>query len=130
MNRRSRQKGVWTAVVSSLVVTYAEAQPASSGGTSDPNVTPTGGLTADEVGRRAAETSYSAAAAREALLAAQARVDQAWTLYVPRLATVARYMRASDFLPPPIVPGPGTLVGTGAPVGTPNPPTVSLPVLH
>src|SRR5262249_7088643 len=88
------------------------------------------GLTADQVARRAALTSYSVASAREALVAARANVVHAATLFAPRLTGTARYARLSDFLMPAIGGESGTLVGTMAPPGTTNPQTVSLPVLR
>lgn len=85
-----------------------------------------GGLTADQVAHRAATTSYSAASARDALLGAQARVVQAETLFAPRVTVTARYARLSDFTMPAFGGG-GSLVGTTAPAGTLNPPSVALP---
>jgi outer membrane protein TolC len=83
-----------------------------------------GGLTAEQVGRRAAETSYSASAARENVRAASARVDQAWAAFLPRLTGTFKYTRLSDFTPPSL--GAGSLVATPAAPGTPNPtPTVA-----
>lgn len=77
------------------------------------------GLTADQVGKRAAQTSNTAKANEEALRAAAARVDQAWAGFLPRLSGVARYTRLSEFAPPSL--GAGSLVGTFAPAGTINP---------
>ncbi len=86
-----------------------------------------GGLTAEVVAQRAAETSYSAKAAQENVRAAAARVDQAWAAYLPRLTGTFKYTRLSDFTPPSLG-GEGSLVGTSAPPGTINPtPTVALP---
>lgn len=83
------------------------------------------GLTADQVGARAAATSYNAVAADEALRSAAARVDQAWSQFLPRLTGTARYTRLSKFTPPSLT-GPVSLVGTTAPAGTSNPPTIAL----
>jgi len=58
------------------------------------------GLTAEQVGARAAATSYSAAASAEALRGAAARVDAAWAGFLPRLTGTARYTRLSSFTPP------------------------------
>lgn len=90
----------------------------------------TGGLTGDEVARRAATTSYSVAAAREALSAAGARVDDARIRFVPRVTGMARYTRLSDFTQPSLTGGAGTLVGTAATAGTPNPASVALPEIR
>jgi outer membrane protein len=57
------------------------------------------GWTAEGVGTRAAATSFAARAQRDALTAAAARVDEAWTNFLPRLSAVARYTRVSDFTP-------------------------------
>jgi outer membrane protein TolC len=84
-------------------------------------------LTSDVVARRAALTSYSVAAAREALAGARARLDQARILFFPRVTGTARYTRLSNFTQPSLVSGEGTLVGTKAAAGTPNPPSVALP---
>jgi outer membrane protein TolC len=55
--------------------------------------TPGGGLTADQVASRAQETSFDAAARREAIRAAEARLDQATVAYVPKLTLTGRYTR-------------------------------------
>ena len=73
------------------------------------------GLSADAVAKRAAETSYQAKAAEQALRGAAARVDAAWSAFLPRLSTVASYTRLSDLTPPTL----GVLVGANTPVGTP-----------
>lgn len=86
-----------------------------------------GGLTAELVAQRAADTSYSAKAAQENVRAAAARVDQAWAAFLPRLTGTFKYTRLSDFATPSLTGG-GALVGTTAPSGTLNPtPTVALP---
>lgn len=83
------------------------------------------GLTADQVATRAAQTSYSARAAEENLRGAAARVDSAWSGFLPRLTLTARYTRLSDFTPPALTSG-GSLVATPQPPGTINPtPTVA-----
>jgi outer membrane protein len=64
------------------------------------------GYSADTVGKRAAETSYQAQAAREALRGAAARVDAAWVGFLPRLSTTFSYTRLSELTPPSL----GTLV--------------------
>ena len=58
------------------------------------------GLTADQVGKRAAQTSYSAKASEQALEAAAARVDAAWATFLPRLSGKASYTRLSSFTAP------------------------------
>jgi outer membrane protein TolC len=83
-----------------------------------------GGLSAGQVAQRAGQSSPQARAAEAALRAAQARVEQARALYLPRLTGTARYVRLSDFTPPTV--GSGSLVGTLAPAGTPNPPSQSV----
>ncbi len=56
-----------------------------------------GGITGEQVGRRAAMTSYSAKASDETMLAAASLVDAAWAGFLPRLAATARYTRNSPF---------------------------------
>ena len=59
------------------------------------------GLTADQVGARAAATSFQAKAQAENLKGAAARIDAAWASFLPRLSVLGRYTRLSDFTPPP-----------------------------
>ncbi len=59
-----------------------------------------GGLSADQVARRAAATSYRAAAQGQALAAAEARLDQALVAYFPKLTVTASYTRLSPITPP------------------------------
>lgn len=87
---------------------------------SQSSATTPGGLTSDEVGQRAAKTSYQAKAAEQNLTAAGARAEQQWTNYLPRVGLTARYTRLSEFTPPSFG-GSGSLVGTTAPPGTVNP---------
>jgi outer membrane protein TolC len=68
-----------------------------------------GALTAGQVGIRAAKTSWSARASFETLRGAAARVDEAWTSFLPRLSGIAKYTRLSGFTPPNIVFGPFNL---------------------
>lgn len=82
-----------------------------------------GGITADQVGARAAATSYQAKAASESASAAAARAEGAWTNFIPRVGLTGRYTRLSEFTPPSL--GSGSLVVTTAPAGTPNPPSIS-----
>jgi outer membrane protein TolC len=67
-----------------------------------------GGYSADAVGKRAADTSYQAQAAQQALRGAAARVDAAWVGFLPRLGTTFSYTRLSSFAPPSL----GTLIVT------------------
>jgi outer membrane protein TolC len=66
-----------------------------------------GGLTAEQVAARSADTSFSVKAAQENLRGAAARVDEAWTQFLPRLSALGRYTRLSNFTPPSF----GTLIG-------------------
>ena len=61
-----------------------------------------GGITAEQVGQRAVETSFAAKQSLETLHAAQARVDAAWASFLPRLSGSARYTRLSSFTVPDI----------------------------
>jgi outer membrane protein TolC len=65
-----------------------------------------GGLTAEQVATRSADTSPSVMATQENLRAAAARVDEAWALFLPRLSALGRYTRLSEFTPPNL----GTLI--------------------
>ena len=85
-----------------------------------------GGITADTVGKRAAATSFQAAASAQALRGAAARVDAAWGAFLPRLSGTFRYTRLSELTPPNLTSG-GSLVATTAPPGTFNPtPTIAV----
>jgi outer membrane protein TolC len=75
-----------------------------------------GGLTSAKVGERAAATSYSAKAQGEAMKSAEARVDEAWAAFLPRLSGVASYERLSGFTPPSfgaLIPPPPTTAPAG-----------------
>jgi outer membrane protein TolC len=74
--------------VASARVTSLDAYLASIGGQA-------GGLTSDEVARRAAATSFDVQARHAELEAAGAAVDQALVAFFPRLSAVARYQRLS-----------------------------------
>jgi outer membrane protein len=84
-----------------------------------------GGLTAAQVGLRAAATSWSAKASMETLRGAAARVDEAWASFLPRLSGIGKYTRLSNLTPPSL----GTLVGTNATLssGAPLPPGAPVP---
>lgn len=55
-----------------------------------------GGLTSDDVARRAVATSYSLEAARAKVAVAAADVDRAFASYIPKLTLLARYTRLSE----------------------------------
>jgi outer membrane protein TolC len=108
-------------------------QPAPATAPTAPEPTPVdlmrieaSGLTADQVGARAAATSFQAKAQEENLKGAAARIDQAWSSFLPRLSAVARYTRLSDFTPPSFFassPIPAVYTtAPGSPTGTPIPP--------
>jgi outer membrane protein TolC len=70
-----------------------------------------GGLTAEEVGRRAEAVSPDVHAKQRAVAAAAAKVDQAVVGFVPRLQGLARYVRTSS-IPAPVL---GNVVVTSEP---------------
>ncbi len=80
-------------------------------------------LTAASSADGAVRASYEAAAARSARGAAQARVDQASSAFLPKVSVSARYTRLSDFTPSPLFPF--AIAATDAPAGALSPPTVS-----
>lgn len=59
-----------------------------------------GGITAEQVGTRAATTSYQAKAAQENASAASARADAAWANYIPRVNVKGSYTRLSELTAP------------------------------
>jgi outer membrane protein TolC len=61
-----------------------------------------GGLTADQVGQRAMDTSFAAKQSLETMRAAAARVDAAYAAFFPRLSALGKYTRLSEINPPPI----------------------------
>jgi outer membrane protein TolC len=69
-------------------------------------ITEPSGITADQVGVRAAATNFTTKAQEETLKAAAAHVDQAWTSFLPRLSGIARYTRVSDFTAENLLPVP------------------------
>ena len=85
---------------SSAAPAGAPTVPGPSAASTELSAAPQGALTADLVGRRAAETSYSAKAAEESVRSAAAKVDQAWASFLPRLTGKASYTRLSSFTPP------------------------------
>jgi outer membrane protein TolC len=82
-----------------------------------------GGLTADEVARRAATSSPSVRAKRAQIAAADAERDRAAVGWFPRLTLTARYTRLSPIDPPAFGPSDGSLVVTPAPPGPIDPAT-------
>jgi outer membrane protein TolC len=71
-----------------------------------------GGITSDRVGARAATTSWNAASSQETLRGAEARVDEAWASFLPRLSVLGKYTKLSKFTPPSFStgqPGQGSL---------------------
>lgn len=64
-----------------------------------------GGITAEQVALRAAQTSYQAKAAEENVSSATARTDSAWASYLPRIGLAARYTRLSSMTSPSITIG-------------------------
>src|ERR1700722_13485305 len=95
-----------------------------------------GGITADQAGARAAQTSWSAKASMENLRGAAARVDEAWAAFLPKLSFLGKYTRLSNFNAPSLFAVVGNLVGTTASGGVIPPadiasgaaPLVSTPV--
>jgi outer membrane protein TolC len=73
-----------------------------------------GGVTADQAGARAAQSSWSARASMENLRSASARVDEAWALFLPRLSAVGKYTRLSNFTAPSLFNVSGNILGTTA----------------
>jgi len=63
-----------------------------------------GGLTADEVARRATATSFELKAKQEAVAAAEAQVDQAMVNFFPRVVLTGRYTRLSEVDIPTLIP--------------------------
>jgi outer membrane protein TolC len=80
---------------------------AETQGTLDERLAPApgGGLTADQVASRAQLTSFDAAARREAIQSAEARLDQAKAAYFPRLTLTGRYTRLSPITQSFPIPG-------------------------
>ena len=76
----------------------------------DLNTSVPGGITADQVATRAAQTSYQAKAAEETASAAGARSEGQWANFVPRIGLTGRYTRLSPLTPPSI-----TFGGTSIP---------------
>jgi outer membrane protein TolC len=116
-------------VAAALTTTTVHAQEStrSLDALIDAELGATGGLTADEVGRRASSTSYDVRARHAELLAAAADVDRALSGYLPKLTLTARYTRLSDTGGS----GGGSIVAApGAPEGpiAPGTPLVNVPL--
>src|SRR6185436_2679388 len=62
------------------------------------------------VAERAIATSFTAKASEQALVAAAAKVDASWALFLPRFSFLGRYTRLSDFTVPDIMFAPGVSV--------------------
>src|SRR5690242_18899348 len=78
----------------------AAGDTAGASGVAEMTAAVPGGITAEQVGTRAVQTSYTARAQQETLEAATARVDQARTNYYPRVGLLARYTRLSSLTQP------------------------------
>src|SRR4051794_11479530 len=76
--------------------------------------TPGGGLTSDQVAARAQQMSFDAAAQREAIESAEARVEQARSSYLPKLTLTGRYTRLSPITQSFPLPGGNTGMMMGA----------------
>jgi outer membrane protein TolC len=90
-------------------VSTADSSAPSMSGDTTPIAVPSdltqarpGGITADQVGERAAATSWTAKANEETLRGAAALVDQSLASFLPRLSGTAKYTRLSGFTPPSI----------------------------
>ncbi len=81
-----------------------------------------GGLTSEEVGKRAAATSLRARAREQEVLAAAAAVDKALIATFPRLTLIGRYTRLSPIDEPSFGPGQGSFVVTDDGTEGPLPP--------
>jgi outer membrane protein len=88
-----------------------------------------GGLTAEEVGRRAVKNSLDVRAKQAELSAASAEVDRAFVAWFPRLTLTARYVHLSPIDAPTFGPGQGNLVATTAGEGPlpPGSPLIGVP---
>src|SRR6266699_1445122 len=96
MNKKTMCRRLLSTICCAVSIS-ASALAAEPQGTLDERLAPApgGGLTADQVASRAQETSFDAAARREAIASAEAKVDQANAAYFPRLTLTARYTHLS-----------------------------------
>jgi len=81
-----------------------------------------GGLTSEQVGKRAAATSLRARAHEQEVLTAAAAVDKALIATFPRLTLIGRYTRLSPIDEPSFGPGQGSFVVTDDGTEGPLPP--------
>ena len=138
----SRGVAIVLGAAASLVAPGAHGQERAATSTTGDDTTPLpvpdeltraqpGGVTADQAGARAAQSSWSARASMENLRSAAARVDEAWATFLPRLSAVGKYTRLSNFTAPSLFAVSGDLVVTTAgPAGplAPGAPTYAAPV--
>ncbi len=119
-NASAQTPGADPGVVAGPTAANGEANPPTPLDSELLRVSPNG-ITADQVGQRAAQTSWQAKANEEALHSAAARVDAAWANFLPRLSGKASYTRLSSFTPPSL----GNLVAAadvnGNPISQPGP---------
>src|SRR5882724_2237707 len=118
------RKAIWLALpILSVVATTRPAicQPASTASDStafeaklNAELGVLGGLTADEVARRAVATSFDVKARKAELVSAAADVDSALLAYLPDLSVSASYLRLSDVGTPNLG---SIVVAPGSPVG-------------
>jgi outer membrane protein TolC len=88
-----------------------------------------GGLTSDDVGRRAVKNSKQVRAKHAEIAAASAEVDRAFAGWFPKLTLTARYTHLSPVDSGSFGPGGGNLVATPSPAGPlpPGAPLVAVP---
>jgi len=129
MRVRSSGIAVLVGLSGGLMVVGANAQAPTTGDDTTPLPVPDeltkaqpGGITADQAGARAAQTSWSAKASMESLRGAAARVDEAWATFLPRLSAVGKYTRLSNFTAPSLFSVGGNIVGTSPGPGGVIPP--------
>jgi outer membrane protein len=121
MNKKTMSRRLSILCFAASIPTSALA--AEPQGTLDERLAPPpgGGLTADQVASRAQETSFDAAARREAIASAEARLEQAKAAYYPRLTLTARYTHLSPVNQ--VLPIGGNMMGGGSS-------NVTLPVVY
>lgn len=88
-----------------------------------------GGLTSEDVGRRAVKNSKDVRAKQAEIAAASAEVDKAFAGWFPKLTLTARYTHLSPVDSGGFGPGDVRLVGTPAPAGAmpPGAPLIAIP---
>ena len=82
-------------------------------------------VSAEDAGMYAMQSSFAARASDASLKAAAARVDQAWSSFLPRLSVTYNYTRLSPLELAPLSPA-GVSVVTTDPAGTVNPKTFAV----